>query len=120
MEKFKKRLIGLLEERNITQRDLAKQIGVQEATISRYVNGERRPAFEILGKMASALNVTSDYLLGNVDSPNVELKQSELPQELLNEGIEAIEVFKGVKLVDLNPEDIKRLVEFARKIKNRP
>lgn len=38
------------------------------------------------------------------DKPNIELIDSGLPQELINEGIEAIEVFKGVKLIDLGPE----------------
>lgn len=120
MEIFKKRLIALLENIDISQRELAKRVGVQEATISRYVNGERKPTSEILSKIADALNVSSDYLLGRTDKENIELINEGLPQELINAGIEAIEVFKGVKLVDLNPDDIKKLVDFANEIKNRP
>ena len=58
------RIINLLEKNNMSQRDLANKIGIQEATISRYVNGHRNPQSEILSKIAEALNTTTDYLLG--------------------------------------------------------
>jgi transcriptional regulator with XRE-family HTH domain len=46
---------------------LAEKIGVSEVTISRYVNGERTPRSELLEKMATVLNTTTDYLLGRSD-----------------------------------------------------
>jgi transcriptional regulator with XRE-family HTH domain len=62
-----KRILQLLESKNMSQRDLAEKTGVQEATISRYVNGHRNPQSEILSKIAQALNTTSDYLLTGKD-----------------------------------------------------
>ena len=53
-----------LKKLNMTQKDLAKRIGVAEAVISRYIAGERDPKAEVLANIATALHTTSDYLLG--------------------------------------------------------
>lgn len=61
---FVKRLISLLEENNITQLQLAKEIGVSNVTISRYLSGERRPQIDVAIKMANFFDVSLDYLMG--------------------------------------------------------
>ena len=53
-----------LKKLNMTQKDLAKRIGVAEPVISRYIAGERDPKAEVLANIATALHTTSDYLLG--------------------------------------------------------
>lgn len=57
------RLKDLLQEKGMTQRELADRTGLTEATISRYVNGTRRPRGEALLNIALTLGVTTDYLL---------------------------------------------------------
>ena len=66
-ESFIKILSILLEEKNITQRELADKINVTEVTISRYLSGERSPRIEIVNKIAEYFDVSIDYLLGRVD-----------------------------------------------------
>lgn len=61
---FIKRLMELMEEKNLTQVALAEKIGTTNVTISRYVSGERMPRLEIIGKMAEVLNTSVDYLVG--------------------------------------------------------
>lgn len=58
------RLKELLQEADMTQRELAEKTGLTEAAISRYVNGTREPRGEVLVRMATVLGVTTDYLLG--------------------------------------------------------
>ena len=58
------RIIETLQKRGMTQKELASRIGVTEAVISRYVSGDRDPKPEVLANIATALNTTSDYLLG--------------------------------------------------------
>ena len=53
-----------MRNKNIKQKDLAERVGVTEATISRYIAGEREPKPEVLANIATALHTTSDYLLG--------------------------------------------------------
>jgi len=60
-----KRIIGLLESKGLTQRELAKRLDITEVSVSRYINGERIPHSDIIAKMASVLNTTTDFLLGH-------------------------------------------------------
>ena len=41
----------------LTQQELADLVGVAQATINRYENGERSPSPEVLGRLADALGV---------------------------------------------------------------
>ena len=61
---FVERLSALLEEKNITQLQFSKEIGVSNVTISRYLTGERRPQIDVAIKMANFFNVSLDYLMG--------------------------------------------------------
>ena len=62
---FVQRLSQLMEEKNLTQVELAEKIGITNVTISRYLSGERKPRVEIVAKLANVLGTTVDFLLGN-------------------------------------------------------
>lgn len=47
-----------------TQRSLAQRLNMSEEAISRYIAGTREPDSKTIANIATALNVTSDYLLG--------------------------------------------------------
>lgn len=57
------KLAILLKENNMNQKELAEKVETTEMTISRYVRDERQPKAEVLSKIASALNTTTDDLL---------------------------------------------------------
>lgn len=61
---FIRRLTELMEEKDLTQIELANKVGITNVTISRYLSGERKPRIEIVTKLAEVLNTTVDYLLG--------------------------------------------------------
>ena len=65
-----KRIAGLLMEQGKTQRELAEQVGTTNASISRYIKGDRVPKGLILANIAKALHTTTDYLLGNEKDSN--------------------------------------------------
>lgn len=54
----------MLEKRNMKQKDLANRICISEAQLSRYISGDREPKPEMIANIATALQTTSDYLLG--------------------------------------------------------
>lgn len=64
------RIARLLIEQGKTQRELAEQIGTTNASISRYIKGDRVPKGPILANIAKALHTTTDYLLGNEKDSN--------------------------------------------------
>ena len=64
MVEFGNRLRQLRKDCNLTQQQLATLIGVKNSVISFYEVGERMPSPDALRKLALALHVTTDYLLG--------------------------------------------------------
>ncbi len=60
---FNERLAQLLEQRQMTQKRLAEKAGVTEAAMSHYLKGDRTPRASVLGRIATVLGTTADYLL---------------------------------------------------------
>lgn len=66
---FQKRLLTARKKREMSQDDLARESKLKPAAISHFETGARKPSFDNLRKLADALNVTADYLLGRTDDP---------------------------------------------------
>lgn len=58
------RLIEVMATENMTQKEVAKAIGISEACVSRWANGNRRPNAGSIIKLAKLFHVSADYLLG--------------------------------------------------------
>ncbi len=80
MKSLGEKLMDILEQKDMTQRNLADLVGVTEVTISRYINGSRQPRSDILGKIAKALNVSLDDLLNTstIDASHIVPKNNKL------------------------------------------
>lgn len=61
---FAKRLREARELRAINQEDLARKSGLQPSAVSHFETGTRKPSFDNLRRLADALEVTTDYLIG--------------------------------------------------------
>ena len=69
---FKERLRSVREGlRNMSQAELARTSGIPPSSIAHFEGGTRKPSFDNLRKIATALNVTTDYLIGRSDSPEM-------------------------------------------------
>ena len=64
---FKMRFNELLKESNYSQKQIAALSHTTEASLSRYVSGDRMPKPEILANLATVLHTTTDYLLGKTN-----------------------------------------------------
>lgn len=63
IETIPRRLKGLLRANGMKQKDLAAEIGVTEATVARYLSGQRIPRATLIIRMARSLATTPDYIL---------------------------------------------------------
>lgn len=61
--KFGDILRELLDDNEISQKQLAADLNIAATTIGNYIRGIREPDFEILKLFAAYFNVTTDYLL---------------------------------------------------------
>ena len=53
----------LIEERNLTQKQVAKDLNIAPSTMGGYVQGMSQPDFETLKRLAVYFDVSTDYLL---------------------------------------------------------
>lgn len=68
-ELFQERLKAARDLRKWSQGDLAGRAGMPPSSIAHFESGSRKPSFDTLRRLANALEVTTDYLLGRVDEP---------------------------------------------------
>jgi transcriptional regulator with XRE-family HTH domain len=61
---FKERLKEMRERRGLNQAELAQKTGLQPTAISHFETGGRSPSFDNLRRLADALKVSTDYLIG--------------------------------------------------------
>lgn len=57
-------ILKIRTEKGLTQAQLAERLNVQQSMISMIENEERNPSVDVLLKLASALGVTVDELIG--------------------------------------------------------
>ena len=58
----------LRKQRGLSREDLGNTVGTSGAVIGRYERGEITPSVEIANKIANALDVSLDYLVGNAST----------------------------------------------------
>ncbi len=65
------RLADLMKEHNISQPELAKEIGCSKSTINRFISGAKGTlTHEQVLKIARLFNVSTDFLLGETNIPD--------------------------------------------------
>ena len=89
---FGENVAAARKKKKLSQNELAKKTGTIAVTIGRYERNEIKPSIDIATKIADALDVSLDYLVGNTDTA--------LEKDLLN------------KITDIQklPDDKKNVV----------
>lgn len=77
---FSLRVRQLRRQKNLSQEELGKLVGVHYTHIGRYERGTSRPSADTLKRLADVLGVSGDYLLGNstVETARTEFEDREL------------------------------------------
>lgn len=95
---FKDRLRQTREEKDISQTEMAKKIGIAVTTYRNYENTSREPTYDILLNIAKSLDVSIDYLLENDSKKSkldtIVIRAENLPEESLKELINYIDYLR--------------------------
>ena len=67
MNKFSEKLKELRKDKDLSQKKLAKDLNVDQRSISNWEKGVREPDFNTLVQIAKYFDVKTDYLLGLED-----------------------------------------------------
>ena len=102
------RLADLMKEHNISQPELAKEIGCSKSTISRFISGAKGTlTHEQVLKIARLFNVSTDFLLGETNIPD--RKNYDIAE--LGLSVEAAKILYTGRI---NTEVVNLLLENAR------
>lgn len=108
---FKQRLKELRGKYNMTQQDLANQLGIVRTAIANYETGRTNPDSETLSLIANIFDTSTDYLLGRTDI-------KEPIQNIVSEKTQKYSSSKeSIDIADLSPEsqeDLKKYIELLR------
>ena len=91
---FPQRLRRARDIRGLDQARLAAKAGLPASSISHFEVGSRKPSFENLGRLANALNVTTDYLLGRANDPEANAEADPIYRDFKNRSEEDRENIK--------------------------
>lgn len=69
---YLQRLRDLREDNDLTQKELAAKLGIQQTVYSRYERGFQNIPLEFLVFLADYYGVSTDYLLGRTNNPEMQ------------------------------------------------
>lgn len=109
-----KRLKMLRNEKGYMQKFVADKIGVRSNTLSGYENGTRSPDPDTINKLAELYNVTTDYLLGRTENPEVseEIEKDEIINKIATEFPDADLMFHD--LSNMTAEDLEDVYDYIK------
>ncbi len=81
---FKDRLRAARELKGMSQSELAVAAKLPPSSIAHFESGARKPSFDNLRRLAAALVVGTDYLLGRVDTPDMAMEGDPLYRHMAN------------------------------------
>lgn len=82
------RLKETLKEKGVTGKELSEKVGITETSLSRIIKGDQQPRFDLLLKIAEALDVDVKDLFNST-------KTNKHPKEELQDIINQLENLKG-------------------------
>ena len=80
---FGSRLKELRIEKKSSQKEVASDIGISITTISQYENDSRFPNEEMLKRLCTYYQISSDYLLGLTDIKHAPLSKKEAKEKMM-------------------------------------
>lgn len=104
---FSERLKKLRKDTGLTQVDVASKLGISQQAYASWERGIKKPTQENLVRLAQILNVSVDYIVGNLQETSDELDNIELLFRMNSKGLtdEEKRIFK------------KELIEFMKERK---
>ena len=104
----RKRIVDVMRERKMTQRELALRIDVNESTLSRFLSGKtEKLSEESVIRIARVFNVSTDFILGTTvipDKKNYDISELGL----------SVEAAKNLYTGKVNNDVVNRLLENPR------
>lgn len=107
------RVKELSQKRGISLSKLEETLGLGKNSI--YALKRNQPSAERLQEIADYFNVSTDYLLGRTDNPNIAKDNQEYTSDDLRKMAENAKTFDGKPLTESDIEAIQNIIEIYLK-----
>ncbi len=84
---FGERMRQLMEDNDISQTGMAKELNIAVSTLNGYLQDYRQPDYTVLSAIAQYLSVSVDYLIGNT-------KDFQIKNNLTNQELELLQCYR--------------------------
>ncbi|MBQ3835443.1 MAG: helix-turn-helix transcriptional regulator [Elusimicrobia bacterium] len=98
------KLLTVLKEKNLTQKELSKNLDIKEPIISRWMKGKSKPSTKSINKLANYFNVPVSYFYNN---ENIDSNEKDLINQLKGKEREIDILRKEIALRDREIEFLK-------------
>ena len=99
------RIKNTRKKNRLTQAELAEKLSVHEVTVRTWENTDRGPKLTIMPSIASALDTTVAYLIGETDDPEPQRYQDPLPEP---------QKYQGVVVLPEQAGEINQVIEAVK------
>jgi len=105
------RLKKLRKEGKLTQKDIATFLNISQPAYQQFESGKKKMNLETMEKLADFFNVSTDYLLGKTDIPDLDLEVD------IDNAIDNSVAYDGTPITDNDRMIIKNFLKeyFANK-----
>lgn len=108
MATFAENLKELLRKSNTTQLQLANELGLTAASVSRYCTSNQLPRADIISQIAKYFNVSVDYLLGDLSNS----ESDDLYTQIIDDYLSVPKNLIIATLPKLSEEEHKQLLDY--------
>jgi len=110
------RLVQLRESKGLSKREMSSILKLEQSTYGKYELGHRQPSLEVLNEIARFFDVSTDYLLGNSESPQALPPPISAEEFLAQQGVTNPALVAALKnFIDLAVKDSEIEVECLQK-----
>ena len=99
------RLKKLRKEGKLTQKDIATFLNISQPAYQQFESGKKKMNLETMEKLADFFNVSTDYLLGKTDFPDLDLEAD------IDNAIDNSVAYDGTPITDNDREIIKNFLK---------
>ena len=99
------RLKKLRKEGKLTQKDIATFLNISQPAYQQFESGKKKMNLETMEKLADYFNVSTDYLLGKTDFPDIDLEVD------IDNAIDNSVAYDGTPITDNDREIIKNFLK---------
>lgn len=118
------RLRELRNKKGLSQKGLADKLNLNRSTYARYETSTTQPDYDTLKKLADFFDVTTDYILGNSNQPqltekdekDIAKRMEKMKEDLLSGGDGDGLSFMGEPLSEEATESLLEALEHAERI----